>query len=132
MAKGYITCFQDRNDMAIGAFRRALRLSPLDPLRGYFEAGIALASLHEGHFEDASHWATESLSKLPHFLLPMLVKAAACAHLNRREEAKEWLARLLQKQPGQTIREWRAATNSIGSGRDRFEAGLRMAGLPEG
>ena len=74
----------------------------------------------------------ETLSELPDFLSPMRIKVAACAHLDRLEEAKEWLGRLLQRQPGLTIRTWRAATISIGSGRDRFEAGLRKAGLPEG
>ncbi len=131
-AKGYAACFQEQNEVAIAAFKRGLRLSPLDPLRGYFEAGIGVASLHQGRFEDASHWATEALSKLPDYLSPMRTNAAACAHLDRLEEAKEWLGRLLQRQPALTIRTWRAATNSIGGGRDRFEAGLRKAGLPEG
>ncbi len=131
-AKGCAACFQEQNEVAIGAFKRGLRLSPLDPLRGYFGSGIALASLHQGRFEDATHWATGTLSELPDFLLPMRIMVAACAHLDRLEEAKEWLGRLLQKQPGLTIRTWRAGTISIGSGRDRFEAGLRKAGLPEG
>jgi TolB-like protein/class 3 adenylate cyclase len=131
-AKGFAACLQERNEVAVAAFKRGLRLSPLDPLRGYFEAGIALASLHQGRFEDASHWATEALSKLPDYLSPMRINAAACAHLDRLEEAREWLGRLLQRQPALTIRTWRAATTSSGSGRDRFEAGLRRAGLPEG
>jgi adenylate cyclase len=130
--KGCAACSQEKNVAAIGAFKRALRLSPLDPLRGYFEAGIALASLHEGHFGDASYWATETLAKLPRYLMPMRIKAAACAHLGQQEEAQEWVARLLRKQPGHTIRQWRASTNSSGNGRERYETGLRMAGLPEG
>ena len=131
-AKGWIASYRNRNDVAIGAFRRAIRLSPRDPLKGYFKAGIAFACLCAGQFGDASHWATETLSELPHYLLAMRIKAAACAHLDHLEEAKEWLARLLQEQPGLTIRSWRAATTSTGSRRDLFEAGLRMAGLPEG
>jgi len=131
-AKGWIAGYQARNDVAIDAFKRALRLSPLDPLRVYFKSGIALASLHAGDFGEALHWATEASSELPQYLLPMRINAAACAHLNRIDEAREWLARLLQRQPGLTIRTWRAATTSIGSGRDLYEAGLRMAGLSEG
>ena len=118
--------------MAIDAFRRALRLNPLDPLRAYSKAGIALACFYKGDFEEASHWASGALSELPHHLVATRVKIAACAHLDRLEEACEWLARLLQRQPGLTIRTWRAATTATGSGRDMFEAGLRMAGLPEG
>jgi adenylate cyclase len=132
MAKGFVACFQDRNDMAIDAFNRALRLSPLDPLKAYFKSGIARASLHAGHFEDASRWATEALSELPHYLPPMHVKVAACGHLSRQEEARAWMVRLLQRQPDLTIRKWIASTNYEGRGRDVFEAGLRRAGLPEG
>jgi TolB-like protein/class 3 adenylate cyclase len=131
-AKGWIACYQNRNDEAIDAFKRALRLNPLDPLRGYSKAGIALANFHAGDFGEASHWASGALSDLPRHLTAIRVKAAACARLDRLEEAREWLARLLQMQPGVTIRTWRAATSSTGSGRDMLEAGLRMAGLPEG
>jgi adenylate cyclase len=131
-AKGWIACYQNRNDVAIDAFKHALRLSPLDPLRGYFKAGIAFASVCAGDFAEASTWATGALSELPQYLLPMRIKVAACAQLNRLDEAKEWLTRLLERQPDLTIRNWRAARTSIGSGPDLFEAGLRRAGLPEG
>jgi adenylate cyclase len=131
-AKGWIACHQNRNDVAINAFKRALRLSPRDPLRVYFKAGTALASLHAGDFGAALRLANEALSELPDYSLPMRIKAAACAHLDRLAEARECLARLLQRQPDLTIRKWRKATTSIGSGRDLYEAGLRKAGLPEG
>jgi adenylate cyclase len=131
-AKANAACLRDQNDVAIGAFMRALRLSPLDPLRGYVKAGLALACLGAGHFSDASRWATESLTELPRYFFAMRVKIAACAHLGRVEEAGECLARLLQMQPGLTIRSWRESTTSTRAARDLIEAGLRMAGLPEG
>jgi tetratricopeptide (TPR) repeat protein len=130
-AKANAACLRDQSDVAIGAFMHALRLSPLDPLRGYIKGGLALACLGAGHFGDASRWATESLAELPRYSFAMRVKVAACAHLGRYEEAGEWLVRLLQMVPGLTIRSWRAATTSTGTVLDRFEAGLRKAGLPE-
>jgi adenylate cyclase len=131
-AKGWIACYQNLNDVAIDAFKHALRLSPLDPLRGYFKSGMALASLCSGDFEAALYWASETLSELPSHLTAMRIKAAACAHLNRLEEARESLGRVLRVQPSLTIRTWRAMTAATGTGRDLFEAGLRKAGLPEG
>jgi tetratricopeptide (TPR) repeat protein len=43
-AKGWICCFQNQPYLAIEAFERAMRLSPLDPLRGYFAGGLRLQS----------------------------------------------------------------------------------------
>jgi adenylate cyclase len=130
--KGWLACCQDRNDDAIKAFGHALQLSPLDPLRGFSKSGIARARLQAGDFEKALEFASEASSDLPLLPGPVQIKAAACAHLGRLEEAREWLAQVLLRKPGLTISRWRGATTSTGVGRDRIEAGLRMAGLPEG
>ena len=42
-AKGLVESYLGRADQAIDSIERALRLSPLDPLRSYFEIGFSLA-----------------------------------------------------------------------------------------
>jgi adenylate cyclase len=129
--KGWVNCYRDRNDVALAAFNRALELSPLDPLRGFFNSGIARASLHVRKFEEASYCASRAFAELPELLGPMHVMVAACAHMGDHKEARKWLAKVLERQSGLTIRAWRARTIFTGSGRDVAEVGLRMAGLPE-
>ena len=131
-ARAWIYCHQGQPAAAIEAFERALRLSPLDPMGGYFKGGLALANFSLGKYEEASGWATQSLSEFPRYVVAIRIKAAACAHLGRLEEAHHWLARLLELQPALTLRAWRTSSGSPPEVRSMFEQGLSIAGLPEG
>lgn len=129
-AKGWVTLYRDAPGTPIDAFRQALRLSPLDPMRGYFTCGLALANLLEGDYEEALAWATQSVDEMPRYTSAIRVLAAAYAQLNRLDEARIWLQRLLQLHPGLTVGTLRSsvATYSQKLGR-LLEQSLCKAGL---
>jgi hypothetical protein len=99
-------------------------------LRGYFTGGLALAYLTEEEYQEAYAWATQSVHEMPRYTTAIGAMTVASAHLDRLEEAGEWLARLLQVQPNLTILSWRSSKASYPARlRSIFEAGLHKAGL---
>jgi hypothetical protein len=60
-------------------------------------------------------------------------KVATCAYLGQFDEARDWLNRMLELQPGLTIKRWVShAAQSISPQVVAVVAeGLRKAGLPE-
>jgi len=133
MTSGWNSAFLNRPDPAIEAFERAMRLSPLDPLGYLFAAGLAFAHAVAHRYEEAVEWADRSLQQQPRFVIPIRLRTALCAYLDRTEEAHEWLGRLLELQPGLTIAKYRAAAKVWFSREflDWYLTGLRKAGLPE-
>jgi TolB-like protein/class 3 adenylate cyclase len=128
--KGWILIDQSRARAAIDAFHRALRLSPLDPLRGYFTGGLALAYLTEEEYQEAYAWATLSIHEMPRYTTALGAMTVASAHLDRIEEAGEWLARLLHVEPNLTVLSWRSSKATYPARlKSIFEAGLHKAGL---
>ncbi len=103
MASGYVSYLRNRPEAAIEAFRRAMQLSPLDPLNFYFTGGIAFAHLTAGRYAEAVEWADRSLNESPRWLPALRVKVVACAHLGLIEKARELLRQTLELQPDLTI-----------------------------
>jgi TolB-like protein/class 3 adenylate cyclase len=133
-ASGWVSCFQNEPGPAIQAFRRAMRLSPLDPLRWGSTIGLSFAHMVAGRYEDAIEWADRCLHEQPRSILAMRLEIVCCAHLGRIEEAHCWLERLLELQPGLTIAGWKAlyaATLFAPEILAMYMEGLRKAGLPE-
>ena len=134
MLKGYVSFFQNRWGPAIEAFERAMRLSPLDPLGYLFAAGIGLAHLGVGRYEEALQWVDRSSRELPRYVTSLRLKVVLCAHLGRMEEARYWLRRMLDLQPDMTIawfEEYTTAMRLRPEIRSIYVEGLRKAGLPE-
>jgi adenylate cyclase len=133
MASGWNSAFLNRPGPAIEAFERAIRLSPLDPLGYLFAAGLGFAHAVAHHYEEAISWVDRSLQQQPRFVIPIHLRTALCAYLDRAEEASEWLGRLLELQPGLTIAKYRAAAKVWFSPEflGWYLAGIRRAGLPE-
>ena len=133
MARGLVSYRENRPEEAIEAFKRAVRLSPLDPLRYFFTVGLALAHVVAGRYEEAVEWADRSLHDAPHFESALRNKVAACAHLGRIEEARNGLKRLLELQPDLTIARFKAryAVTLPPEVLDIYVEGYRKAGLPE-
>jgi adenylate cyclase len=133
MTSGWNSAFLNRPEPAIEAFERAIRLSPLDPFGYLFAAGLAFAHAVAHQYEEAIEWADRSLQQQPRFVIPIRLRTALGAYLDRAEEAREWLRRLLQLQPGLTITKYEAAAKVWFSREflDWYLTGLRKAGLPE-
>jgi TolB-like protein len=132
--RGWVAAGNAQPGTAIEAFERAMRLSPFDPIGFLFTAGLALASLLAGLYQDANRWADVSLREQPRYLLAIRVKVVSCAELGRMDEARHWLGRMLDINPGSTIAEYRklaAGYFRLPETFDIFLEGLRKAGLPE-
>jgi adenylate cyclase len=132
-ASGAVNCFANRSGQAIAAIERAMRLSPLDPLGYLFEMIRGYALMLAGRYEEGMEWVDRSLHDGPSHHPTVRAKVALCGYLGRPREAREWVQRLLELNPGMTI----AGFKSFGS---KFLSpgtmavwveGFRLAGLPE-
>jgi adenylate cyclase len=133
-ASGWASCFQNQPNRAIGSLQHAIRLSPFDPLSWMFAGGLALSYLISRRFAEGIEWADRLLHEQPRNSLGMRLKAILCAHLGRDAEAREWLSRMLELQPGLTVAAWKASISATAFSPemiDLYAAGLRKAGLPE-
>jgi adenylate cyclase len=131
MASGYVSCYRNQPGLAIESFQRAIRLSPFDPHSWDFAAGLAHAHLLAGRYEEALEWAEQSLRELPNFAPTIRTMVVSCAHLGRIAEARAWLERLLELQPGLTIAKVKASAAYSPEHQSMRVEGFRKAGLPE-
>jgi TolB-like protein/class 3 adenylate cyclase/tetratricopeptide (TPR) repeat protein len=133
MASGYVSCSRNLPDLAVEAFQRAMRLSPLDPLGWLIKSGVAFAHLIAGRFEQALDWADRCFYEQPRFSATIRFKVVSYAHLERLDEARDWLKRLLELEPDLTISRWTSYAVRAFSPETVliYAEGLRKAGLPE-
>ena len=97
-------------------FKKAMRLSPLDPLGHTFKSGIGLAYMTDRQYDEALHWVDLALAEQPKFVGSLRMRAAALAMLGRIAEAKDALRALLAVAPSLTIAgltqgNWRGTTH---------------------
>jgi hypothetical protein len=64
MAKGYVLAFSNAANKGVDALRRAIRLSPFDPLSWRFTGGLAIAYMMAGQYEETIHWANRCLQEM--------------------------------------------------------------------
>jgi adenylate cyclase len=132
--RGWVAAFEGQPQPAVEALQRALRLSPLDPMRWMFFGGMSFAHLVARRFEEAIVWVDRALRDQPRNASADRMKAIACAHLGRLQEARDCARSILELQPAFTISEWqRIYAAHMGSPETlaMFVDGLRKAGLPE-
>jgi adenylate cyclase len=131
--KGILESYLGQMNQAIDSLERALRLSPLDPLRYYFETGISLALLGAHRFEEAMERVDRGLREQPRHYALFRIKVVLCGLLGRIEEGREWVERLRAVQPGFTVTALKAHMATFFS-KEMIELGVegaRKAGLPE-
>ena len=78
--------------------------------------------------------ADRSLHEQPRWTPAIRSKVVACAYLGCIEEARDWLNRLLEFQPGLTIAGWKSSFGAAAFTPELlafYVEGLRKAGLPE-
>lgn len=119
--------------VAVEAGNRAIRLSPLDPLCYLYKFSVALAYLGARQYQGAEGWIDDALREQPKFHASFRVKVSLCGLLGKNEEARDWLGRLLDLQPGLTIAAWAAHAGTFLAPETKalMIVGLRQAGLPE-
>ncbi|HUZ32486.1 MAG TPA: CadC-family transcriptional regulator [Xanthobacteraceae bacterium] len=130
---GWVCNYMGETDQAIEHFKRAMRLSPLDPLNYTTQTGMATAQFQLGEYAEAILWATKAMSAQPSFLPALRTIIASNALLRRQNEAEKYLAQLREVDPGLRMGNYweRLPTTYQPSYRARMEEGMRKAGLPE-
>jgi len=114
---------------AIRSFERAVRRSPVDPRLQFTFAGIGMAFIELGRFDEAIVAGKRAQRYNPFFSSTYRCLASAFAHLGRDAEAREAAARLADLDPAFTISAWIARGGQSNS--KLMIEGLRKAGLPE-
>jgi adenylate cyclase len=119
--------------IAVEQANRALRLSPFDPWIYTPYIGLAYAHFAAGRFEETIAAASLATQSNPRFSVPQILHAAALGSLDRSEDAKAVVQRLLELQPGLTVATAILSARYVDSKNiAALENGLRRAGLPEG
>jgi adenylate cyclase len=105
--RGWTYQLAGQPEEAIRSFERAIRLSPFDPLLFSTFAGMGIALIGLGRFDEAVAAAKKALRE-KHTSQAYRCLAAALAHLGRDAEVRETVARLLELEPDFRISEWMA------------------------
>jgi TolB-like protein/class 3 adenylate cyclase len=136
LALGYssiVRAWKGDDAIAVEQANRAFRLSPFDPLIYLPYVGLAYAHFAAGRFEETVAAASLATQSNPRFSVPQILHAAALGCLDRSEDARIALQRLIELVPGITV------ATAILSARyvdpkniAALENALRRAGLPEG
>ena len=121
----------EQYDLAAEHAKKALRLSPTDPLSYHPNFALCFAHLFSGRFEEGVHYATLTIQAKPNFSVPHLILIVSLVNLDRLEAARTAAARFANIVPdfgiGNFLRAdyWRPERMAM------IAAALRKAGLPE-
>jgi adenylate cyclase len=130
---GTVNAFKGEGEAAVEATRRAMELSPLDPMRYYYEALSATAALSAQQYEDAERLARSSLALNRMHLSTWRALTIALVSQGRMDEARAALAKARELDPTLTVETYFARMpNSELEICRQWARCLLMAGLPSG
>jgi class 3 adenylate cyclase/TolB-like protein len=128
---GVMHAFKGEPDAALAAARRALALSPMDPLRYYYESLMASCEFGAGHHAEAITWCERSLRRNRQHLSTLRILIAAYAEAGREEQARSVARELMRLRPGYTVAAYEArSVAALYSFGQRVAAAMRAAGIP--
>ena len=115
LLKGTLHAYWRRKGKAaLDHSQRALRLSPLDPLRYYYDSLAATAALAAEQYERAIKLGESSLRANRTHTSTLRAIAIAQWQLGRFDEARRTVNELLRLEPTLTISSWRERSPSSG------------------
>ncbi len=124
--------WQGRGPEAVQAAQRALELSPLDPMRYYFESLAAAAHLSDGRYDEAIALARRSLRVHRGHTPTYRVMTIAQVLSGRITEAVATMAVLRAAEPGLTVAQYLERYPGRESPHaSTYAQALRVAGLPD-
>jgi len=131
LLKGTLHAFEGEGEDAVDATERALRLSPLDPLRYFYESLGATAALSAGRYERAVELAQRSLRVNRTNTSTLRALAIAQSLLGDLEAARLTVNQVRALEPALTVKTYleRSPSGAYKTGKIWSEA-LRQAGLP--
>ncbi|MCX7892850.1 MAG: adenylate/guanylate cyclase domain-containing protein [Burkholderiales bacterium] len=132
LLKGILHAFRGEGRAAVQGTERALRLSPLDPLRYFYDSLAATAALSAERWERAIALAQRSLRHNRTHTSTLRAMAIAQVRAGRLDDARATVAELMRLEPSLTVTRYRERNPSAGyeTGKLWAEA-LRQAGVPE-
>lgn len=132
LLRGVLHAFRGEGALAVHDTRRALMLSPLDPMKYYYDSLAASAAASAGEYDAAIALARRSLRANCMHTSTLRTLAISQSMLGLMDDARVTVNRLLSLEPHFTLSQFRArspgASSSIGQ---RFVDALRAAGVPE-
>jgi len=112
--------------------QRYKQLSPLDPQAFFFDTAGVVLSFLKGDYQATVSSGREVSEMNPAFSAPCKPYLAALGHLGQLQEAEVVRRRLLSIEPNFTVARFLESTPfARAEDRDRFAAGLRLAGIEE-
>jgi class 3 adenylate cyclase/tetratricopeptide (TPR) repeat protein len=130
--RGILHGFAAEGVPAEQASARALMLSPVDPMRHYYDSLASTAALGAGHYARAIELAERSLRV--NRMHPSTYRSLAIAQSmsGLHDKARASVAELLKLTPSYTVSQFRAVSGfAMGPLGDVFTQAFRSAGLPE-
>ena len=132
---GAVNIMLARPEKALAPLRRAMALSPRDPLLWLWQLFMGAAHLHLGQDSEATDWLRKSVALNPTDRFSRLFLASALALSAQETEARREMAELLRLNPDFTLSRFRDLEVSnepaFLAQRQRVYQGLRLAGVPE-
>lgn len=129
---GMLHAFKGEGKQAIKGARHALRLSPLDMHRYFYDSLAGGAELAAGHYERAIELTQRSLRANRMHASTFRMLAISQWQLGRHAQARATVAELMKIEPSLRVGEWfqRSPSSEYPIGRLCADA-LRQAGVPE-
>jgi TolB-like protein/class 3 adenylate cyclase/Tfp pilus assembly protein PilF len=119
-------------ELAIKDLERALRLSPIDTVIFLPQGQLATSHYLCGRYDEAVSWAATALQSRPNHLTALRVLVASHAMAGRIDAAQQACVAYQQFDPAARVSN---VNDRLALSRDedieKFERGLRLAGLPE-
>ena len=112
LLKGTLHAFKGEGERAVADTQRALKLSPLDPHRYFYDSLAATACLAAHQFADALKHAQRSLRANRTHTSTLRAMAIAQWNLGLHEEARKTGTELMTLEPTLTIERWRERSPS--------------------
>jgi adenylate cyclase len=128
---GGVNAFMGNGVLAIELCERAISLSPLDPLKFYYEVFLATSLMSEGLYERATCVAEQSINRNSTHASTYRILAIARALSGDLPGARLAVSQLRRVSPHETVEQFRRQSPySAGPRGDAFAHALESAGLP--
>lgn len=131
LLKGTLHAFRGEAGQAVKDTQRALRLSPLDPHRYFYDSLAATAQLAAGHYERALELARRSLRANRTHTSTLRALAIAEWQLGQHAAARKTVGELMRLEPALTVKGWleRSPSSAYATGK-LWSTVLQKAGVP--
>jgi len=94
-ARGWMNLHLGETEIAVESFQHSLRLNPLDPVMvPRVFAGLAVACLFDGKFDDGMRWSRQAIAQQPRNLLALLMLLGNARQAGRNVDMENAAARI--------------------------------------